>query len=92
MFAGPSFTFASRRYMQKEFECRRLGGRTRVILVYDAPAGADAVGLGFSSTRLISQHWVINFDSAVSRLLGGASQSPDYAIDLAEARQLAPPI
>jgi outer membrane scaffolding protein for murein synthesis (MipA/OmpV family) len=44
--------------------------------VYDVHAGSDAVGFGFSSTGFITPHWLINFDTAINRLLGSAANSP----------------
>jgi outer membrane scaffolding protein for murein synthesis (MipA/OmpV family) len=44
--------------------------------VYDAHAGSDAVGFGFSATAFVTDHWLINMDSAVNRLLGEARESP----------------
>jgi len=44
--------------------------------VYDAHAGTNAVGIGFSATRFITDHWLINMDAAVNHLLGSARESP----------------
>jgi outer membrane scaffolding protein for murein synthesis (MipA/OmpV family) len=34
------------------------------------------MGLGFSATRFITDHWLINMDTAVNHLLGSARESP----------------
>jgi outer membrane scaffolding protein for murein synthesis (MipA/OmpV family) len=44
--------------------------------VFDPHAGTNAVGFGFSATRFITDHWLINVDAAVNHLLGSASESP----------------
>jgi len=76
MFAGPSFTFASRLYMQKEFGVSQAQASASGYPVYDAHAGSNAIGLGFSATRFITQSWLVNVDAAVDHLLGSASESP----------------
>jgi len=76
MFAGPSFTYADHRYMQKEFGVTTTQSLASGYPVYDAHAGADAVGMGFSGTVFLTSHWLINMDTAVNRLLGSASESP----------------
>jgi outer membrane scaffolding protein for murein synthesis (MipA/OmpV family) len=76
MFAGPSFTVANHRYMQKEFGVTTTESMASGYPVYDAHAGSDAVGFGFSATGLVTEHWLINLDTAVNRLLGSARASP----------------
>jgi outer membrane scaffolding protein for murein synthesis (MipA/OmpV family) len=76
MFAGPSFTYADHRYMQKEFGVTTTQSIASGYPVYDAHAGSDAVGFGFSGTGFITEHWLINLDTAVNRLLGSARESP----------------
>jgi outer membrane scaffolding protein for murein synthesis (MipA/OmpV family) len=76
LFAGPSVTYADHRYMQKEFGVTTTQSEASGYPVYDAHAGADAVGFGFSGTLFLTQHWFIDVDTAVNRLLGSASESP----------------
>jgi outer membrane scaffolding protein for murein synthesis (MipA/OmpV family) len=76
MFAGPSITYANHRYMQKEFGVTTTQSIASGYPVYDAHAGFDAVGFGFSATGFISTHWLINVDMAVNHLLGSAADSP----------------
>jgi outer membrane scaffolding protein for murein synthesis (MipA/OmpV family) len=76
MFAGPSVTYADRHYLQREFGVTTSQSIASGYPVYDAHAGADAVGLGFSGTLFLTQHWLLDADTAVNRLLGSASESP----------------
>ena len=43
---------------------------------YQAHAGMNVAGMGFSATRFITEHWLINVDGAYDRLLGSAADSP----------------
>jgi outer membrane scaffolding protein for murein synthesis (MipA/OmpV family) len=76
MFAGPSITFADRRYSQKEFGVTPAQALASGYPVYDAHAGANAVGFGLSASRFITSRWLINADAAVDHLLGSAGDSP----------------
>ncbi|HEX4150741.1 MAG TPA: MipA/OmpV family protein [Steroidobacteraceae bacterium] len=76
MFAGPSYTFADHRYFQKEFGITAAQSIASGYPVYDVHAGSDAVGFGFSATGLITEHWLLNLDTAVNHLLGSAAYSP----------------
>jgi outer membrane scaffolding protein for murein synthesis (MipA/OmpV family) len=76
MFAGPSVTFSNRQYMRKVFGVSASQAAASAYPVYDAHGGSTAVGLGFSASRFMTQHWLINTDLAWNRLLGSASESP----------------
>jgi len=76
MFAGPSLTFADHRYSQRLLGISTAEALASGYRVYDAHAGANAVGLGFSATRFMTDHWLINADLAVDHLLGSAAASP----------------
>ena len=76
MFAGSSITFADHRYSQKLFGITTAQALASGYPDYDAHAGANAVGLGFSATGFITKHWLINADLALNHLLGSASNSP----------------
>jgi len=76
MFAGPSITFANGLYTQKTFGVSAAQSAASGYRTFDAHGGANAIGLGFSATRFITPHWLINSDLAVNRLLGGARDSP----------------
>jgi outer membrane scaffolding protein for murein synthesis (MipA/OmpV family) len=93
MFAGASYTFADRSHMQELFGITPLQAQSAELPIFTAHGGADAEGAGFSATLLITSHWLMNMDAAVSRLLGSASQSPiaerrvQRALDVATAYQ-----
>jgi len=76
MFAGPSFTYGDRHYMQKVFGVTEAQSIASGYPVYDAHAGSDAAGFGFSATGFVTTHWLVNMDAAVNRLLGSAADSP----------------
>jgi outer membrane scaffolding protein for murein synthesis (MipA/OmpV family) len=75
MFAGPSVTFSNRQYAQKVFGVSATQAADSTYRVYNAHGGAQAAGLGFSATRFITPHWLINTDIAWNHLLGSASNS-----------------
>lgn len=93
MFAGVSYTFADQRHMQETFGVTPAEAQTSGLPVYAAHGGSDAKGAGFSATLFITQHWLLNADAAVDRLLGSASDSPiterrfQRTLDLATAYQ-----
>lgn len=76
MFAGPSMTFASRAHMQKWFGVDPGQSLASGYPGYYAHGGATAAGMGFSATKFFSPHWLLNVQTAVSRRLGSAAQSP----------------
>jgi outer membrane scaffolding protein for murein synthesis (MipA/OmpV family) len=76
MFAGPTITFSNRHYMQKVFGVSAAQASASAYPVYDAHGGPTAFGVGFSASRFMTQHWLINADLAWNRLLGSASESP----------------
>jgi outer membrane scaffolding protein for murein synthesis (MipA/OmpV family) len=76
MFAGPSITYADHRYLQKEFGVTPAQALASGYPVFDPHAGTSAVGFGFSVTRFLTDHWLINLDTALNHLLGSARESP----------------
>jgi outer membrane scaffolding protein for murein synthesis (MipA/OmpV family) len=76
MFAGPSYTYADHRYMQREFGVTTTQSMASGYPVYDAHSGSDAMGFGFSSTLFITPKILLNFDTAINHLLGSAGESP----------------
>jgi len=76
MFAGPSMTFSDRHYMQKLFGVTAAQASASAYPVYDAHGGSTAYGLGFSASRFMTQHWLINADLAWNHLTGSANDSP----------------
>jgi outer membrane scaffolding protein for murein synthesis (MipA/OmpV family) len=76
MFAGPSITFATHRYLQSEFGVTPAQSLASGHPVFDPNAGTEAVGVGFSATRFLTDHWLLNLDAALSKLKGSADVSP----------------
>jgi outer membrane scaffolding protein for murein synthesis (MipA/OmpV family) len=76
MFAGPSFTFSNRQYMRKVFGVSAAQSAASEYPIYEAHGGEMAAGLGFSATRFVTPHWLVNTDMAWNRLRGSASESP----------------
>jgi outer membrane scaffolding protein for murein synthesis (MipA/OmpV family) len=76
MFAGPSVTFADRLHMQTTFGVNESQALASGYPVYAAHGGMNAVGFGFTATRIISSRWLVNANLAVNRLLGSARDSP----------------
>jgi len=76
MFAGPSISYAAHRYLQKEFGVTAAQSLASGYPAYDAHAGTNAVGFGFCATWFMTDHWLINLDTAVDQLLGSARESP----------------
>jgi len=79
MFAGPSVTLADRRYLQREFGVTAAQSLASGYPVYGAHAGAEAAGFGFSATRFLGDHWLLNVNLAGNHLLGSASGGPVIA-------------
>lgn len=76
MFAGPSITLATHRYLQSEFGVTPAQSLASGHRVFDSHAGTEAVGVGFSVTRFITEHWLLNLDAALSKLKGSPDASP----------------
>jgi outer membrane scaffolding protein for murein synthesis (MipA/OmpV family) len=76
MFAGPSYTYADHRYMQREFGVTTTQSIASGYPVYDAHSGSNSMGFGFSSTFFITPKILLNFDTAITHLLGSAGESP----------------
>jgi outer membrane scaffolding protein for murein synthesis (MipA/OmpV family) len=76
MFAGPSVTFATHRYLQSEFGVTPAQSLASGHPVFDPHAGEAAIGVGFSATRFLTQHWLLNIDAALSKLKGSPDVSP----------------
>jgi outer membrane scaffolding protein for murein synthesis (MipA/OmpV family) len=76
LFAGPSITFADRRYLQRAIGVSQSQASASGYAVFDAHAGTEAIGLGLSATRFITPRWLVNVDAAINRLCGSARESP----------------
>jgi outer membrane scaffolding protein for murein synthesis (MipA/OmpV family) len=77
MFAGPSVTLATSHYMQVLYGVTPQQSAASGHPVYEiAHDGTSAAGVGFSATKFIGQHWLLNIDSAIKEIRGGPSHSP----------------
>jgi outer membrane scaffolding protein for murein synthesis (MipA/OmpV family) len=77
MFAGASITLATRRYMQNLYGVTPEQSLASGHPVYEIPrAGTSAAGVGFSATKFVTDHWLLNLDAAISQIRGSPSRSP----------------
>ena len=77
MFAGPSISFATHHYLQTLYGVTPAQAVASGHPAYDvAHAGTSSVGVGFSATKFITSHWLVNMDAAISQIRGSAAQSP----------------
>ena len=71
MFAGPSFTVATRHYLQTLYGVDERQSQASGHPQDDiAHAGTAAAGIGFSATKFLMPHWLFNVDAAISQLRG----------------------
>jgi outer membrane scaffolding protein for murein synthesis (MipA/OmpV family) len=77
MFAGPSITLATHHYLQTLYgvtpEQSVLSGHPVYEITHD---GTVAAGVGFSATKFLTPHWLLNLDTAINQIRGNASRSP----------------
>lgn len=77
MFAGPSISFATHHYLQTLYGVTASQAVASGHPPYDlAHAGTSSVGVGFSATKFITRHWLVNMDAAISQIRGSAAESP----------------
>jgi outer membrane scaffolding protein for murein synthesis (MipA/OmpV family) len=77
MFAGPSITMATNHYLQTLYGVTPAQSAASGHPVYEIPhAGTVAAGVGFSATKFITTHLLINLDAALSQVRGSAAHSP----------------
>jgi outer membrane scaffolding protein for murein synthesis (MipA/OmpV family) len=76
MFLGPSITWANHRYLQREFGVTQTQSLASGDPVFNVHGGTNSVGVGFSATSFLTDHWLVNMDGAVSQLRGSAAESP----------------
>ena len=88
MFAGPSITMATKHYLQTMFGVTPQQSLASGHPVYDiTTAGTASVGVGFSATKFISEHWLVNIDAALGQIRGAPERSP--LIETRTQRELA---
>ena len=77
MFAGPSITLADHHYLQSLYgvsaQQSLASGHPEFLITHNSTASA---GVGFSATKFIGKHWLINLDAAISQLRGDGAHSP----------------
>lgn len=77
MFAGPSITLATRHYLQTEFGVTPQQALASGHPIYDEThTGTSKAGVGFSATKFLGPHWLVNLDTAISQIRGSPAQSP----------------
>ena len=77
MFAGPSITMATHHYLQVLYGVTPQQAAASGHPVYDIPhAGTSAAGVGFSATKFLSDHWLVNADMAINQVRGSPAHSP----------------
>jgi outer membrane scaffolding protein for murein synthesis (MipA/OmpV family) len=77
MFAGPSITLATHHYLQHLYGVTPQQSLASGHPVYEvAHAGTSAAGVGFSATKFVTEHWLINLDTAIHQIRGSPSRSP----------------
>jgi outer membrane scaffolding protein for murein synthesis (MipA/OmpV family) len=77
MFAGPSISLATHHYLQTMYGVSPEQSLASGHPVYEIPhAGTAAAGVGFSATKFVTSHWLLNLDAAVSQIRGSAAESP----------------
>jgi outer membrane scaffolding protein for murein synthesis (MipA/OmpV family) len=77
MFAGPSVTLATHHYMQVLYgvtpQQSAASGHPIYTIAHD---GTTAAGVGFSATKFIGAHWLLNLDGAINEIRSKPSRSP----------------
>jgi outer membrane scaffolding protein for murein synthesis (MipA/OmpV family) len=77
MFAGPSVTLATRHYLQTLYGVTAEQSLASGHPVYDIhDSGTDKVGVGFSATKFVTKHFLLNLDMALSQVRGDPTRSP----------------
>jgi len=76
MFAGPSMTFATQHYSQTLYGVTPQQALASGHSIFTPHAGTAAAGVGFSATKFITHHWLLNLDSAISQIRGSPAHSP----------------
>jgi outer membrane scaffolding protein for murein synthesis (MipA/OmpV family) len=77
MFAGPSITFATNHYLQTLYGVTPAQSAASGHPVYNIPhAGTSAAGVGFSATKFVTPHLLLNLDAALNQIRGSPAHSP----------------
>jgi outer membrane scaffolding protein for murein synthesis (MipA/OmpV family) len=77
MFAGPSITFATNHYLQTLYGVTPAQSAASGHPAYNIPhAGTSAAGVGFSATKFLTPHLLLNLDAALNQIRGSPAHSP----------------
>lgn len=77
MFAGPSITLGTHHYMQTLYGVTPQQSLASGHPIYEIEhSGTSNAGVGFSATKFIGQHWLLNLDMALSQIRGAPARSP----------------
>lgn len=77
MFLGPSITAATHHYLQTLYGVDQQQALASGHPEYEITrAGTAAIGLGFSATKFLTKHWLLNMNAAVNQIRGSPAQSP----------------
>ena len=77
MFAGPSITVATHHYLQTVYGVTPSQSLASGHPIYNEPdSGLNSLGVGFSATKFITSHWLLNIDTAISQIRGSPGNSP----------------
>src|SRR5450631_2981388 len=77
MFAGPSITLATHHYLQTLYGVTPAQSLLSGHPVYEVTrAATSAAGVGFSASKVITEHWLFNVDAAINQIRGSPSRSP----------------
>jgi outer membrane scaffolding protein for murein synthesis (MipA/OmpV family) len=77
VFLGPSATFADDNYMNTYFGVSpRHAAPHSIFPTYQAHGGAKNVNFGATALYHFNDHWFIDLDAGIERLLGSAEGSP----------------
>lgn len=77
MFAGPSITLATHHYLQTVYGVTPAQSLASGHPTYEIKDnGTNGAGVGFSATKFLTPHWLLNLDTAINQIRGSASRSP----------------
>jgi outer membrane scaffolding protein for murein synthesis (MipA/OmpV family) len=77
MFAGPSITMGTAHYLQTVYGVSEQQSLLSGHPEYDITrAGTSDAGVGFSATKFLGKHLLVNLDSAISQIRGTPARSP----------------
>lgn len=76
LFVGPGITFADSRYMDAYFGVDAAHAQASGLRQFTADGGVRNVSFGATAVYLFGEHWLLNADAGLQRLLGDAARSP----------------